>query len=114
MKRRSLVKKFLGNKIGAAAAFLEAVISMNDEDAAIVNCSHQRLLRAEIIGQLKTRYDVAGHTIGVSCCEALSPITRGRGARPKRLHAQVLAILADDEVRNAARGAVGVLPPADE
>src|SRR6476646_4722978 len=114
MKRTSLVKKFLGNKIGAATAFLEAMIRMNDQDAAIVNGGHQRLLRSEIIGQLETRHDVAGHTVGVGCREALPPIARTRGARSKRSHAQVLAILADDDVRNAARGAVGVFPPADE
>src|SRR6267143_2260323 len=114
MKRTSLVEKFLGNKIRAATAILKAVISMDHQDAAIVNGSHQRLLRSEIIDQLETRYDVAGNTVGVGCREALSPIARARGARPKCLHAQVPVSVADDDFRNAARRAVGVLPSANE
>jgi hypothetical protein len=108
------VEKLLADEVGSKTVVFEFMIGVNDENAAVMNRGDKRLLVLEFIDELKTRNNLPGNFVRVSCGGPDSPVTQIGRSSYENANFEPIFDLADMNLGDATGRWIGVCPSPDK
>src|SRR5215470_3530491 len=106
----SLMEELLADVVGSKTIILEFVISMNDQNSAIMNRGDKRLLVFEFVRKLKAGNDFTGDLIRVSYRRLYSPVEQTRRSSSEHPNFEHIFDLADMNFSDTTCGWICVCP----